>query len=522
MRSLLTLSERGILWFSTLRRWRWVSVLLLMGVVGAGGAGATTATWTGNTSTAWGTGTNWLGGTAPNNSGDEADISGTPSRTTMAQGATAITLGNITFNTTSALTMSGTGGLTFQNSTSGATGITLSNSGTLKISAGITLDDDFYVVNNGSAATTLTFSGGVATSATSNITLSGTGSTAFTSNAITGAGSLTVSGSGSVTVSTASTYTGNTTVNGGSFEAAATLTTPNVFVNGGNFDYTGNNRLADTTDVTVAGGNYNLATFKDTIDDLALVGGNVTGSGTLTSGNFDLESGTMSAGLAGTANVTKSTAGTVTLSGSGTFSGVVTVDDGTLELSATSGSGVLAKVSSVVINSGGTLLLGASDQINGGALTAVTANMTLAGGTFDTWGFNQSSKTLGTLTLSATSTINLGTGASVIHFDVSSGQGWGAGSELVVLGWNGTIAGSGGGTDELFFGTSTAGLTSGQVNQIVFVNPNGVAGNYSAEILSSGEVIAFKPIPEPETYAAGGVLALVAGWWEWRRRRTGG
>ena len=239
----------------------------------------------------------------------------------------------------------------------------------------------------------------------------------------------------------------------------------------------------------------------------------------MTSGNFDLESGTMSAGLAGTANVTKSTTGTVTLSGSGTFSGVVTVDDGTLELSAASGNGVLAKVSSVVINSGGTLLLGASDQINGGAVTAVAANMTLAGGIFNTGGFNQSSKTLGTLTMSATSTIDMGAGASVIHFDVSSGQAWDSGSELVVLDWNGTIAGSGGGTDELFFGTSTAALTSGQVGQIVFVNPNGVAGNYSAEILSSGEVIAFKPIPEPGTYAAGGLLVGLAGWWEWRRRR---
>jgi hypothetical protein len=72
----------------------------------------------------------------------------------------------------------------------------------------------------------------------------------------------------------------------------------------------------------------------------------------------------------------------------------------------------------------------------------------------------------------------------------------------------------------LFFGTTSGGLTSGQVGQIVFVNPNGVTGNYGAEILNTGEVIAFSAAPEPGTYAAGAVLAGLAGWWEWRRRRV--
>jgi hypothetical protein len=57
------------------------------------------------------------------------------------------------------------------------------------------------------------------------------------------------------------------------------------------------------------------------------------------------------------------------------------------------------------------------------------------------------------------------------------------------------------------------------------VNPVGLApGTYDATILSDGEVIptstVFVPVPEPGTEAAGGTLAVLAAWWEWRRRRT--
>jgi len=218
-------------------------------------------------------------------------------------------------------------------------------------------------------------------------------------------------------------------------------------------------------------------------------------------------------------NLTKSGTGMWILTGNNTMSGIATVNGGTLKLNASTGS-ALNNISSVVVNSGGTLLLGAANQINGSS-TVGAGDMTLAGGTFATGGFGQGSGMLGTLTLSAMSTIDLGAGASVVHFAASNGQTW-SGGELVVVNWNGTIGGSGGGTDELFFGSSTAGLTSGQVGEIVFENPNGVAGNYSAEILSTGEVIAFKPIPEPGTYAAGAVLVGLAGWWEWRRRRSPG
>jgi hypothetical protein len=117
----------------------------------------------------------------------------------------------------------------------------------------------------------------------------------------------------------------------------------------------------------------------------------------------------------------------------------------------------------------------------------------------------------------------------VVHYDLSNTQAWVSGSTLYVTDWNGTFGiinnstAGGGGPDQLYFGSNLTGLTGNQVTQIVFVNPidsHGVnSGNYAAEILSSGEVVPFRPVPEPATYAAGGVLAVLAGWWEWRRRR---
>ena len=54
--------------------------------------------------------------------------------------------------------------------------------------------------------------------------------------------------------------------------------------------------------------------------------------------------------------------------------------------------------------------------------------------------------------------------------------------------WNGNL--SGGGAEQLKFGTSPSGLTPNQRAQIQFANPAGLpAGNYPARILATGEVV---------------------------------
>ena len=69
--------------------------------------------------------------------------------------------------------------------------------------------------------------------------------------------------------------------------------------------------------------------------------------------------------------------------------------------------------------------------------------------------------------------------SSVLTFAASSGQTWDG--TLTILNWSGSV--SGGGTDQLFVGTSAGGLTSTQLAKIV--TPTG----QTARQLASGEVV---------------------------------
>lgn len=114
--------------------------------------------------------------------------------------------------------------------------------------------------------------------------------------------------------------------------------------------------------------------------------------------------------------------------------------------------------------------------------------------------------------LQGSSNFDLGSGDSVIAFADSSGQSWTAGQTFLLLNWTGSL--SGGGTDQVLFGSDASGLTSGQLSQVMFRDPNGTPGDFAAQILGTGEVV---PVPEASTYAL--VLALVAGAYLIYRRR---
>ena len=150
----------------------------------------------------------------------------------------------------------------------------------------------------------------------------------------------------------------------------------------------------------------------------------------------------------------------------------------------------------------GTLLLGSANLI------ADRADMKLNGGNFATGGFNE---TLGQLTLSANSTIDLGNSSSILHFANSAQEAWSSGTTLTIVNWNGD-------TDALFFGSAMTALTSGQVSQIRFLNPNGVTGIFAAQILSDGRVV---PVPEPATIGFGVLLVGAVGLRERERLARG-
>jgi hypothetical protein len=121
----------------------------------------------------------------------------------------------------------------------------------------------------------------------------------------------------------------------------------------------------------------------------------------------------------------------------------------------------------------GTLRLGAADRI------ANASNLVLSGGTFSTGGFNE---TLGTLGLATTSTLDLGNGASSLHF---------ADSHLLAPNWAGllTVANWTNG-DHLFVGASTAGLDPSQLSQIAFLGFGpGALISTSGEVSPSGAVV---------------------------------
>ena len=130
---------------------------------------------------------------------------------------------------------------------------------------------------------------------------------------------------------------------------------------------------ANTTLVMVNGNSMDLNGSSASVGGISLYNGTISdslGTGKLTSAtNINVEQGTISAKLDGTAGLTKSTANTVTLSGANTYSGGVTVNAGTLKLGNNAALGSASNV--ITINTAGTILdiSGTSPSIGGIVLT---------------------------------------------------------------------------------------------------------------------------------------------------------
>ncbi len=223
---------------------------------------------------------------------------------------------------------------------------------------------------------------------------------------------------------------------------------------------------------------------------------------------------TWSGVISGSGNLVKTGAGTLSLTAQNTFSGTTTVSGGTLSAAGTPAAPALGATSQLILNSGGTVLLAANQQING------AASLVLNGGTFNTGGFDQ---TLGTLTLSAVGSVidMFSPGQNVLAFADSSGVAWTG--TLSIYNWSGTtISHTPGGDvfggnplEQLSFGNSSSGLTSSQLASITFFSDAGFTALGGAEILGNGGLAA--AVPEPATYVAAALaLALLA--WSQRSR----
>ena len=191
------------------------------------------------------------------------------------------------------------------------------------------------------------------------------------------------------------------------------------------------------------------------------------------------------------------------LTGANTYSGATTVSGGTLTAATGSGSSALGSTSSITVNSGGTLLLGADNQINN------AATMTLNGGTFAKGDFNEglaglagtSTPGLGALTLTAASShLDFGTGTVGTLSFASFIPG---AYTLLIDNWTGTANTIGSSsTDRLIF-------DSNQTSNLSNFWFTGYAPGASQFDLGGGYYeITPTVVPEPSTYAAG-LLALV-------------
>jgi autotransporter-associated beta strand protein len=419
------------------------------------------------------------------------------SGTTVASGA-VLRLNNVNYTTAEPLTLNGSG-----ISNGGA----LLNSGTSTFAGPINAATN-ATINAGGG--TLNLTGGVSKNGTT-LTIAGGGTVNITNNGITGSApnsDLVVDGT-TVVLGAANSYNGPTTIQ-----------------NAGTLQLGGHNFLptAPQTAMTVNTSSiFNLAGYSDGVasltgDSTAIIKNSVTGgTSTLTvnpaSGITTTFAGTIAGtngGTQGNMALQKNGAGTLILTGANTYTGSTTINGGTLTAADTTGS-ALGSTSSIAVNSGGTFLLGATDQVNN------TAPMTLSGGTFVKGNFSEGSAAaagVGALTLTASgSTLDFGTGTVGVLTFASFTPG---SFTLTIDNWTGTIGTAGNGTtDRLIFASDqSANLSSFSFTGF---GPGALAfdlGNGYYEITPAAAV------PETSTWVAAALALGFASLHLARRRRA--
>jgi fibronectin-binding autotransporter adhesin len=289
------------------------------------------------------------------------------------------------------------------------------NNVSLLASNGVTVAQSIYVAPNTSGGTrTIGITGGGTNTFNNEIFLGGDltidgGSSATDrvnlDGAIVNTSGIIKSNAGTAVLSGNNTYTGATTVSGGTLRLGAA------------------NRISDSSAVSVSSGaTFDLNGNNETVGSIAGAGNVTLSAGQLTAGQNNSAtsfSGVMS-GSGGA--FTKLGTGTTTFSGSSanTYSGITTINAGILTLAKTAGVNAIAGNVTIGDSSGSDELgLGASDQI--ADTSVITLNGTVANqrGVFRLYGFNE---TIGGLSGDGLVEFGLtGTGASVLTVNVSSG-----------------------------------------------------------------------------------------------------
>ena len=438
-----------------------------------------------------------------------------------------------------------------------ADGVTLNNT-----SGGVITTSNYPIAINGDFSFTgdnsIDFgTGAVTLGANSIITI--TGSTITLGGVISGSYGLTKDGLGHIYLTnTANTYTGKTTIAqttssvgaiffqtiGNVGGGASTLGAPTTVENGtiaigsgaygGKLMFNGSSDqttdrvidLASTTgEVQISSGASASLTFTSDFTTTGAGSKNLKLRGTST-GN-EIQGAIVDNSGSNKTSLVKDESGTWILTGTNTYTGTTTIDNGILQIGNNGTTGSIASASVVngaslkfyrsdditysgvvssagqIIKEGagvltltgvntyagktrtseGTILLGASGVIpdasqihfNGGALS------TGSGAGF--------SETVGTMDVNENSTLQLGSGDHTLTFAASNAVAFTAGKTLTIEGWTGPFDGTAE-TDaepKIFVGSANTALTAGQLEQIGFKNG---AYTYGSSLLATGELVA--------------------------------
>jgi len=218
------------------------------------------------------------------------------------------------------------------------------------------------------------------------LTVGGNNNNTTYGGALSGAGTLVKAGSGVMTLSGANLNSGGVTVSNGTLQLSG-----------------GNNRLFTNGAVTVAGGTLNLGGFIQTnINTFSILSGVLTNGTVAKSGTDYLgQAGTVSATLAGSAGLTKTTSGTLALNGAMTYTGATSISNGTLAVNGSLFSAGLVNIFSnatltgnatlgnVTVNNGGIISPG-----NNGIGTLSMGTLTTAGGSLFNFDFTATTNDL--------------------------------------------------------------------------------------------------------------------------------
>lgn len=420
------------------------------------------------------------------------------------------------------------GGIAVGNETLSLNGTGISNNGALRNISGnnswagtITINSTTRINSDAGTLTLDVASGDAITGSNDNLQFGGAGNLTINDVIATGSGTLTKDGTGILILNAANTYTGATTVSAGvlNIQNATGLGTTaggTTVSNGATLQLQGNITVgSETLNITGTGAGgqtgalVNVSGTNNYGGLLTLAGGttlssnsgtlNLTNVGTITGATFGLTltgagNGSISSIIGTTSgSVTKSGTGSWTLSGANTFTGATTVNGGTLTLASGSGS-ALGSTSSVTVNSGAILFLGANNQINN------VATITLGGGTFRRGNFSEgsaSSAGAGTLSLSSSgSHLDFGTGTVGILTFANFAPGT---FSLTIDNWSGLAATMGSGTtDRLIFASNQSG-NLGSFNFTGF-------GPGAVQFALPGGYYEITPVPEAGTYFSGSIV----------------